>query len=63
MTWRVVRGNPTPEELAAIMVVLTLQLSARAEAPAEPTAPGRPCRGLGWRTRSRPGWRAVSFTE
>lgn len=41
---RVVRGNPTPEELAAVTVMLVTLASRRDEAPAE-----RPPRGAAWK--------------
>ncbi|GGP79997.1 acyl-CoA carboxylase subunit epsilon [Streptomyces sindenensis] len=41
---RVLRGNPTPEELAAVTVMLVTLASRRGEAP-----PERPPVGAAWR--------------
>jgi hypothetical protein len=47
--FRVTRGAPTAEELAALVGVLFSRLSRRAEAPAPPVAPSR------WRASALPG--------
>ena len=39
---RVVRGDATPEEVAALVAVLTARPAARADATREPSAWGRP---------------------
>ena len=62
---RIVRGEPSPEELAALVAVLAARASADAGEPA-PTPPPS-----GWTDRSRyvrsghthqpGGWRAASF--
>ncbi|MFK3982892.1 acyl-CoA carboxylase subunit epsilon [Micromonospora sp. NPDC050397] len=45
--FRVVRGTPTAEELAALVGVLLTR--------SRPAAPGRPTTGSAWVRRSRPG--------
>ncbi|MCW8377781.1 acyl-CoA carboxylase subunit epsilon [Streptomyces justiciae] len=48
MTIKVVRGNPTPEELAAALAVVRARAAAAAEAP-----PGAPQPRDGWSDPSR----------
>ncbi|MEV5437269.1 acyl-CoA carboxylase epsilon subunit [Streptomyces sp. NPDC052682] len=68
VSWRVTRGNPTPEELAALAVVLAARM--RAADPGEQAtarlraahwdgpAARRPARA--WTARSLPGWRSAA---
>lgn len=49
----VVRGNPTAEELAAVVAVLTARAAAAAAAVAEPVVPAGPVTG-----RPRSAWNA-----
>ena len=67
-SWRITRGNPTPEELAALAVVLATRL--RAAHTDDGTA--APLRGASWdggpgrrpapawTARSLPGWRSAA---
>ncbi|MEU6378399.1 acyl-CoA carboxylase epsilon subunit [Streptomyces sp. NPDC046909] len=48
MTIRVVRGNPTPEELAAALAVVRARAAAAASTP-----PGAPQQRDGWSDPSR----------
>ncbi|MCF6525445.1 acyl-CoA carboxylase epsilon subunit [Streptomyces sp. JJ36] len=73
-SWRITRGRPTPEELAALAVVLTARLRRNGEAAAAPGAAAglraprgapwgrreerRPARA--WSARARPGWRSAA---
>jgi hypothetical protein len=56
---RVVRGDPTPEQVAALTAVLLAAFRDRAERPTAATAAPWP-RGHvpGWTSRPLPGWRA-----
>jgi hypothetical protein len=47
---RVVRGNPTPDEIAAVVGVLAARAAAGAQGPAEV---GRAEAPFGWNDRSR----------
>ncbi len=62
---RIVRGEPTPEELAALIAVLSVRGGGAAPAP-EPvrSAWGRHGSGLRGELASYPGaWRASGFTQ
>lgn len=50
-TWKVVAGSPTPEELAAIVLVL-----GRGGEPAAGEAPARPATGWALHRRGRRPW-------
>jgi hypothetical protein len=55
---RVVRGDPTPEELAALVAVLAARSAAPAPAPRLRSAWADPARRLGLTHRAGPGaWR------
>ncbi|WP_159768371.1 acyl-CoA carboxylase epsilon subunit [Streptomyces sp. HM190] len=67
-SWRITRGDPTPEELAALAVVLTARLRA-AQGGEGAAAPRRGaswdgCPGRrpapAWTARSLPGWRPAA---
>ncbi len=57
---RVVRGTPTPEELAALVVVLAARAAAAGPAPGRPRRWSDPSRGLRSGVRPGPGaWSAA----
>jgi len=65
-TLRIVRGEPTPEELAALVVALATRAGSEGEAAAEPTASAwtdrsRYVRPRLWRTSG--GWRASAYPQ
>jgi hypothetical protein len=58
MPWlRVVRGEPTPEELAALVAVLATRSAAVAPAPAVRSAWADPARRLGRTSPGPSAWR------
>lgn len=61
---RIVRGNPTAEEVAALVAVLTARAARTTAAPPRPVAPGWRDRATTQRQPLRPGpgaWRASAL--
>ena len=61
---RIVRGAPTPEELAALVAVLSARSGGAEPAPEPRSAWGRPGSGVRGGLPSYPGaWRESGFTQ
>ncbi len=61
---RVVRGEPTPEELAALIAVLSIRGGAAPAPPPRRSAWGRPGSGVRGTLANHPGaWRESGFTQ
>lgn len=68
VTLRIVRGEPTPEELAALVAVLAMRGSGGAEPTKEPKASGwtdrsRYMRAGLWHTHASGDWRTSAYPQ
>lgn len=68
VTLRIVRGNPTPEEIAALVVVLAMRAGGGAQATEKPRPSGWTDRsrhlhtGL-WHTHTSGDWRTSAYPQ